>query len=107
MKNDPLVCCVGLRSACGFFKCANQRGAKSAKSPLDTLLALLALPHIGSRRALGIFEGVKHILVGPWFRWCQESVPSQLLSHIRPPPTWFLEVRHEEGVHLLAVGFPV
>ena len=74
---------------------------------LERLLALLALPHIGSRRALGIFEGVKHILVGPRFRWCQESVPNQLLTHIRPPPTWFLEVLHEEGVHPLAVSPPV
>jgi hypothetical protein len=31
--------------ACGFSRYANRRGAKSAKSPLDTFLALLVLPH--------------------------------------------------------------
>jgi hypothetical protein len=33
--------------SCGdeLSKFLNQQGAKSAKSPLDTLLALLALPH--------------------------------------------------------------
>ena len=42
-----------------FFKCANQRGAKSAKSLLNTLLALLALPHIGTSKRTSIHRGSK------------------------------------------------
>jgi hypothetical protein len=38
-------CSRSLIGTCDFSKYANRRGAKGAKSPLDTLLALLALPH--------------------------------------------------------------
>jgi hypothetical protein len=37
-----------------FLKYANRRGAKSAKRPLDTLLALLALPHIRDLESRGL-----------------------------------------------------
>jgi hypothetical protein len=44
-------------------KFLNQQGAKSAKSPSNTLLSLLALPHIRNLAARSVCESVKPILV--------------------------------------------
>jgi hypothetical protein len=44
-------------------KSLTQQGDKSAKSPLDTLLALLALPHSRNLAARSACERVKPILV--------------------------------------------
>jgi hypothetical protein len=47
---------VGLRRACVSSKYVNQWGAKSAESPLDTLLALLAPPHLRVSRITRLYK---------------------------------------------------
>jgi hypothetical protein len=48
MKNDHFAQLRSTEEAALLSKYANPRGAKSVKSLLNTLLALLSLPHIGT-----------------------------------------------------------
>jgi hypothetical protein len=67
-----------------FSKCANRRAAKSAKSPSNNLLALLALPYLGFA-ARSAYEGAKMLLV----EGQPSLMPKDLIysrSCIRPEP---------------------
>ena len=46
MENDPLAQWHRVEEGVYFFNYANQRGAKSDRSPQSTLLALLAPRHL-------------------------------------------------------------